>query len=67
MTIEYVCEIAEKKFGGAFNKALFLEQLCYFKDLTITPIEFLKETYTAKEIQSFLEKEIRTYLASILP
>lgn len=67
VTIEYLCEMAEKKFGGAFNEALFLEQLCYFKDVAQTPTEFLKESYTPLQIQKFLEKEVRAYLASILP
>lgn len=63
ITLGDLSKIAEKKFGGAFNEALFLEQLCYFRDLTIAPIEFLKKSYTPKEIQSFLEKEIETYIA----
>lgn len=66
ITLPYLCELAQKKFGGAFNEALFLEQLCYFKDLTKTPIEFLKNSYTSSEIQTFLEKEVKRYLLRIL-
>ena len=65
-TLKQICGLAGKKFGGEFNEALFLEQFCYFKDLSISPIEFLKDQYTPKEIQSFLEKEIKKYLVKIV-
>lgn len=67
VALGYLCELAKEKFGGAFNEALFLEQLCYFKDTSETPIEFLKEFYTPSEIKSFLEKEVEKYVRKILP
>lgn len=67
ITLEYLCKLASKKFGGEFNEALFLEQLCYFKDIAEVPIEFLKKSYTPGQIQTFLQKEVRGYLTRILP
>lgn len=67
VTLKNVCEFAQKKFAGQFNEALFLEQLCYFKDIAETPVEFLKDSYTPLQIKSFLEKEVRARITSILP
>lgn len=67
ITLKYLCKLANKKFGGEFSEALFLEQLCYFKDVANVPIEFLKESYTPLQIQTFLQKEVREYLERILP
>lgn len=67
ITLKYLCKLANKKFGGEFSEALFLEQLCYFKDIAEVPIEFVKESYTPAQIQAFLQKEVRNYLARILP
>ncbi|MEW6407176.1 MAG: nucleotidyl transferase AbiEii/AbiGii toxin family protein [Patescibacteria group bacterium] len=52
----------EQKFNGEFSPKLFLNQLVYFDDLKILPVEFLKEIYTPKQIQNFLKQEVRKYL-----
>ena len=57
-----IINLADKKFKGAFNEALFLEQLVYFKDLEVAPIEFLDEKPKAAEIKIFLEKQVKDYL-----
>lgn len=62
-----IVALAKKKFNGEFNEKLFLEQLCYFDDVDILPTVFLKESYTPAQIQAFLQKEVRNYLARILP
>lgn len=62
-----IIDFAEKKFAGEFNPKLFLEQLTYFSDLQIVPIEFLKESYAPSEIQSFLESQVESYVKTILP
>lgn len=67
VTLKNVCEFAQKKFAGEFNEALFLEQLCYFKDITEVPVEFIKDSYTPLQIKSFLKKAVRAYIADILP
>jgi len=67
VTLEQISQLAQKKFGGVFNEALFLQQLCYFKDVAEVPIDFLKESYTNSQIKSFLEKQVEEYLSRILP
>jgi len=65
-SIEKVVALAEKKFGGEFNSKLFCQQLTYFDDVTIVETEFLKKSYTIKEIQKFLADQVRTYLKAVL-
>lgn len=62
IAIEKIIKLAKKKFSGEFNEALFLEQLSYFKDLDVGPIEFLREVYTPAQIRRFLEREVRAYV-----
>jgi len=66
ITIEKVIKLAEKKFAGEFVSALFLEQLGYFEDLEVVPINFLKDKPTATEIKSFLQNEVNYYLKTVL-
>lgn len=65
-SIEKLTKLAEQKFQGEFNPKLFLEQLVYFKDLDITDTVFLKESYTSKEIQSFLSDQVDYYVKKVL-
>lgn len=58
VTIDAIISFAKKKFSGGFNEVLFLEQLVYFKDITLSPIEFIEEEHTPEEIKSFLEKQV---------
>lgn len=60
--LEQIISFAKKKFSGEFNAALFLEQLVYFKDLEIVPIQYLEESPTEKIIKNFLEEKVREYL-----
>ena len=59
-------KLATRKFTGEFNDKLFLEQLCYFKDVELVPTKFLKKNYTADEIKSFLEQQVESYVKKIL-
>lgn len=61
-SIEKINVLAKKKFKGEFNEKLFLEQLVYFDDLVIVPIDFMKESYKEKEIKVFLEKKAEEYI-----
>lgn len=54
-----ILKLAEKKFNVEFNPRLFLEQLIYFEDLEITPISFIKEKYSSKDIQKFLKQQVK--------
>ena len=65
--LQAIIALAEKKFTVEFSEKLFLAQLTYFDDIVVMDTDFLKESYTPSEIQRFLEKEVRDYLARILP
>lgn len=66
-TLEKIIKLARKKFKNEFVESQFLEQLRYFDDLKIVPIEFLEKVYAEEEIKSFLENEVKNYLKKILP
>lgn len=61
-SIDRINVLAKKKFKGEFNEKLFLEQLVYFDDLIVVPMDFIKESYTEKEIKLFLEKQVEEYI-----
>lgn len=62
LSLEWIIKNANKKFEGLFSEKLFLEQLVYFKDLKVFPIEFLKSKYRIEEIQRFFKKRVSDYL-----
>ena len=57
-----IISLAKKKFKGNFNESLFLEQLVYFRDLEVVPIEFINEKPTAAEIKKLLENQVKNYI-----
>ncbi|MBM3119702.1 nucleotidyl transferase AbiEii/AbiGii toxin family protein [Candidatus Shapirobacteria bacterium] len=65
VNLKKVVGLAKKKFAGEFNEALFLEQLSYFEDMEESPMEFIRDKYSAAEIQSFLEEQVRGYLKTL--
>jgi len=52
---------AESRFGGAFSKRLFLQQLVYFDDFKDYQIDFLGQSYSTKEILKFFQSLIQKY------
>lgn len=62
MTLVKIISSAQKKFKGEFIETQFLEQLSYFKDLQISPVDFIKKTYSLFEIKSFLENQVKIYV-----
>lgn len=62
LSLEWIIKNANKRFEGLFSEKLFLEQLVYFKDLKVFPIEFLKSKYRIEEIQRFFKKTVSDYL-----
>lgn len=62
MTIGDIIKAAEQKFQGDFVTTQFIEQLGYFGDVTVSPIEFLGTPYTTNDIQSYLHTHVSTYL-----
>lgn len=61
-SMQALIALAEKKFSGMFSEKLFLGQLIYFDDLDIATTVFVKESYTEKEIKSFLEKQVEEFV-----
>ncbi len=62
-----IIHLSEKRFGGEFNDKLFIKQLTYYNDVTVRPTVFLKESYTDKQIKTFLKYEVRQHLNTIRP
>lgn len=63
ITLDSISEAATRKFGGAFNQTQFLEQLSYYKDLAIAPIEYIQDTVTTEEIQQYLQQAVSEYVS----
>lgn len=59
-TLEEIIELAQKKYRPEFNPRLFLEQLCYYKDINNFKIIFLKESYSVAKIQSSLVQIVKS-------
>ena len=66
ITLDWIIKNAVKKFKSEFPEKIFLEQIIYFKDLKIFPIEFLGKKYTPEEIKSFFEKVVEKYTNDII-
>jgi len=66
LSLQKIIRFAEKKFSGEFNSALFLEQLTYFKDIKVMPIEYIGKSYTHDEVKSFLENQVNYYLNQVI-
>ena len=62
LALEDIIAWAKQKHPMEFVEAQFLEQLVYFTDLIVTPIQFLKKNYSTGDIQSFLQKVVGAYL-----
>lgn len=62
ISLDKIIESAEKKFKGEFVSSLFLEQLIYFADVQVVPIEFYESPIPSLEIQEFLREEVKKYI-----
>jgi hypothetical protein len=56
-----IIDLAELKFGDAFNARLFLEQLVFLDDVEDTEIEILGTAVTRAEILKFLGNDAKRY------
>lgn len=63
--LERIIDFARKKFKKEFVESQFLEQLIYYGDLEITPINFINKSYCQDEIKDFLKKEVLRYVKKI--
>ncbi len=61
-SLKKIISLAKKKFSSEFIVTQFLEQLVYFEDLTISPINFIKQSYSEKEIKLYLKNEVKKYI-----
>lgn len=62
--LKKIIDLAKNKFKGEFVETQFLEQLSYFGDLKIMPIEYTGKVHSPEEIKSYLEKEVTSYVKS---
>lgn len=60
-----IIENAKKKFGREFVTIQFLEQLTYFEDVAIAPIEYIGSPIDPHQIQSFLHQEVASLLKAL--
>ncbi len=60
-----IIDLATKKFGGEFVKEQFLEQLSYFDDVAVVPVDFVARSYTPEEIKTFLTTQAKEYATTI--
>ena len=60
-----IIHIATQKFGGEFVKEQFLEQLSYFDDVAVVPVEFITRSYKPEEIKKFLTAQAKKYATTI--
>ncbi len=60
--LKRIIDFAKKKFKKEFVEFQFLEQLSYYGDLEMTPINFINEFYYQDEIKNFLKKEVLKYV-----
>lgn len=61
ISINDIISETEERFGGEFNKRLFLEQLLYTNDITDFDIDYLGKKYKPKEINEFFENQVKSY------
>ncbi len=59
--LEKVIKLAKKKFGGDFNARLFLGQLVSMAEISVSKIDFLRDSVDFKRIEKFLEKTVRGF------
>jgi hypothetical protein len=60
-TLTELIDLAQQKYGDAFNDRLFLEQLVYLDDVPDAPIVFLGKPVTRSEIERFFKDTVRSF------
>ena len=66
ITLSSIMASAKQKFAGNFVETQFLEQLSYFADVDVVPIDFIGEAPEPSEIKSFLGKQVEDYVKQIV-
>lgn len=62
VSLKEIVNLCKRKFGGDFNETLFLEQLVYFKDVEVSPMEFVGEKHKQSEIMLYLERSVKEFI-----
>lgn len=65
MNIDQIIALASQKFKGEFVKEQFLEQISFFDDVAVVPVEFIARSYTPEEIKTFLTAQAEEYATTI--
>jgi hypothetical protein len=63
-SLKEVIDLADRKFGDAFNSRLFLEQIVSVDDLEDTEIKFLTQPLDREEVRTFFEEQVKAYIAA---
>ena len=61
LKLRNIIKDAQKRFAGGFSERLFLEQLTYLDDLKDKKVDFIKQSFSEKEITDFLKNQIEQY------
>lgn len=65
MTITQIIDLAAQKFSGEFVKEQFVDQLSYFDDVAVVPVNFITQSYVPKDIKYFLTTQAKEYAKNI--
>lgn len=61
ITIDQMISDAQKRFGNEFSSSLFLQQICYFNDITDKTIDMIDPLYSEKTIMEYLIQQVKTF------
>jgi hypothetical protein len=62
LTLSDIIDSAKRKYEIDFVETQFLEQLGYFADVSVVPIQYIKNSYDPEEIQKHLLSQVQTYV-----
>lgn len=62
LTLASIVEYAQNKFGREFIISQFLEQLVYYDDLIISPIDYIGPKVEHKTIEDYLQQSVARYI-----
>jgi hypothetical protein len=62
LTLPDIIDSAKRKYGIEFVETQFLEQLGYFTDVSVVPIQYIKYSPEPEEIKKHLASQVQTYV-----
>jgi len=62
LTFPDILDSAKQKYGIEFVETQFLEQLGYFADVSVVPIQYIKDSHDPEEIKKYLTSQVHTYV-----